>query len=137
MRSWLTATWMIAAATAAQAQTAPVVPIKPKPVATAPVRPALQTPADTATAPLTLVNTDFDTGKVTLAGEYALADETYGEWLRKMADKRFADLSPTMRANILAFYGTTPKTPASEEEKEGDKQRETQAALEQLRALKQ
>ncbi|MDB5501017.1 MAG: Peptidoglycan-binding protein, partial [Tardiphaga sp.] len=53
MRSWLTATWMIAAATAAQAQTTtpPVVPgVKPKPVATVPIRPALQSPADTVTA---------------------------------------------------------------------------------------
>ncbi|MET0877447.1 MAG: serine protease [Tardiphaga sp.] len=54
MRSWLTATWMIAAASAAQAQTAPqtppAAPAKPKPVATVPVRPALQTPADTVTA---------------------------------------------------------------------------------------
>jgi len=58
MRSWLTATWMIAAASAAQAQTAPPTTApqtpsaaaKPKPVATVPVRPALQTPADTVTA---------------------------------------------------------------------------------------
>ncbi|MDB5563453.1 MAG: peptidoglycan-binding protein, partial [Tardiphaga sp.] len=51
MRSLLTATWMIAAATAAQAQTAPAVPgVKPKPVATVPIRPAMQTPADTANA---------------------------------------------------------------------------------------
>lgn len=52
MRSWLTATWMIAAASAAQAQTPPPAApaAKPKPVATVPVRPALQTPADTANA---------------------------------------------------------------------------------------
>ncbi|MDB5617703.1 MAG: Peptidoglycan-binding domain 1 protein [Tardiphaga sp.] len=42
---------MIAAATAAQAQmTPPAAPVKPKPVATVPIRPALQTPADTANA---------------------------------------------------------------------------------------
>jgi peptidoglycan hydrolase-like protein with peptidoglycan-binding domain len=43
---------MIAAASAAQAQTAPpaATAVKPKPVATVPVRPALQTPADTANA---------------------------------------------------------------------------------------
>jgi hypothetical protein len=94
-------------------------------------------PADTATAPLKLANTDFDTGKVTLAGEYALADETYGEWVRKLADKKFENLSPQARENILTFYGTSPKTPASDEEKEGSKQRETLEALVQLRALKQ
>jgi peptidoglycan hydrolase-like protein with peptidoglycan-binding domain len=52
MRSLLTATWMMAAASMAQAQTAPpaATAVKPKPVATAPARPALQTPADTVTA---------------------------------------------------------------------------------------
>ena len=53
MRSMLTATLMfVAAGTSAQAQmTAPsTVGTKPKPVATVPIRPALQTPADTANA---------------------------------------------------------------------------------------
>ncbi|MCR5886954.1 zinc dependent phospholipase C family protein [Hymenobacter sp. J193] len=31
-----------------------------------------------------LPNADFDTGHQTKVGEYALADETYGEWLRKL-----------------------------------------------------
>src|SRR5580704_7010232 len=54
MRSVLTATWMIVAmGVSAQAQmsgTAAVNGVKPKQVATVPVRPALQTPADTANA---------------------------------------------------------------------------------------
>jgi hypothetical protein len=53
MRSMLTATLMIVAATyAAEAQTSGGVPpgIKPKTVTTIPIRPALQTPADTANA---------------------------------------------------------------------------------------
>jgi peptidoglycan hydrolase-like protein with peptidoglycan-binding domain len=53
MRSMLTATLMIVAATvAAEAQTSGGVPpgIKPKPVTTIPIRPELQTPADTANA---------------------------------------------------------------------------------------
>jgi hypothetical protein len=94
-------------------------------------------PADSAAAPLTLVNTDFDTGHTTKAGEYALADETYGEWLRKLADKKFENTTPALRQNILAFYGTEPKTPASLEEKDDKKQKQTQEALGQLRALKQ
>lgn len=93
-------------------------------------------PADTAAAPLTLANADFDTGHPTKAGEYALADETYGEWLRKLADKKFEHLTPVARQNILDFYGTQPKTPASGEEKERDKQAETRKALEELRAVK-
>lgn len=93
-------------------------------------------PADTAAAPLALANADFDTGHPTHAGEYGLADETYGEWVRKLAKKKFEALSPVARQNILAFYGSAPKGPVSQEEKEGDKQKETQEALEQLRALR-
>ena len=53
MRSMLTATLIfVAAAAAAEAQTKPssAAGTKPKPVATVPIRPALQTPADTANA---------------------------------------------------------------------------------------
>jgi len=51
MRSMLAATFVIMAAGAsAQAQTGAVAGIKPKPVTTVPIRPALQTPADTASA---------------------------------------------------------------------------------------
>ena len=51
MRSLLTATWMfVAMGASAQAQLTPpaTAGTKPKPVATVPIRPALQTPADTA-----------------------------------------------------------------------------------------
>lgn len=49
MRSILSATAMIMLASAAHAQApAPSTPVKPKPVATVPIRPAVQTPADTA-----------------------------------------------------------------------------------------
>ena len=93
-------------------------------------------PADTAAAPLKLANVDFDTGHPTRVGEYPLADETYGEWLRKLAAKKFEHLTPVTRQNILAFYGTQPKAPAPGEEKERRKQAETQKALEELRAVK-
>ncbi|HXO70309.1 MAG TPA: serine protease [Bradyrhizobium sp.] len=51
MRSAIAATLVIlASAVSAQAQTGAVTGVKPKPVATVPIRPALQTPADTANA---------------------------------------------------------------------------------------
>jgi peptidoglycan hydrolase-like protein with peptidoglycan-binding domain len=51
MRSAIAATLVIvASAVSAQAQTGAVTGIKPKPVTTVPIRPALQTPADTANA---------------------------------------------------------------------------------------
>jgi hypothetical protein len=93
-------------------------------------------PADTTAAPLALANVDFDTGRPTRAGAYALADETYGEWLRKLAGQKFENLNPVARQNILAFYGTQPKAPASEDEREGNKQQQTEEALRQLRALR-
>ena len=93
-------------------------------------------PADTTASPLALANADFDTGRPTHAGEYSLADETYGEWLRKLARHKFEGVSPVTRQNILTFYGTDPKHPVSAEEQEGDKEKETKEALAQLRAIK-
>jgi hypothetical protein len=56
---------------------------------------------------LVLANTDFDTGKATMAGEYELTDEAYAKLLDKLADRKFADISPELRKNALDFYGTT------------------------------
>ena len=95
----------------------------------------LRQPADTAAAPLPLANIDFDTGHLTRSGEYPLADETYGEWLRKLAKQKFEGLNPRARQNILAFYGKAPKATASHEEKKPGKQQETAEALAELRAL--
>ena len=55
---------------------------------------------------LSLENTDFDTGKPTVAGEYALTDEAYAKLLDKLADRKFADMTPALRQNILDFYST-------------------------------
>lgn len=83
---------------------------------------------------LGLPNTDFDTGHPTRAGEYSLADKTYGEWLRELAKKDFENTTTPMQQNILTFYGTTPKTPLDKDEKEADNQQKTQDALGKLRA---
>jgi zinc dependent phospholipase C len=60
---------------------------------------------------LRLENKDFDTGKETKAGEYALTDATYADLLNKLADAHFAHLTPELRTNILAFY-LDPQPPA-------------------------
>jgi len=57
-----------------------------------------------ATDALTLDNRDFDTGHETKAGEYALTDETYAELLAKLAQHKFAELTPALQTNILTFY---------------------------------
>ena len=50
---------------------------------------------------LSLENTDFDTGKPTAAGEYELTDEAYAKLLDKLTDRKFADMTPGLRKNIL------------------------------------
>ena len=62
---------------------------------------------------LTLPNTDFDTGKPTMRGEYALADETYDTLLDKLADRKFADVPDALRANMVGYYNAlAPAAPA-------------------------
>ena len=60
---------------------------------------------------LHLENRDFDTGRETLAGEYSLTDQTYSELLDKLAGEHFAQVTPELQANLLAFY-RDPKPPA-------------------------
>jgi hypothetical protein len=70
-------------------------------------------------------------------GEYALADETYGELVRKLADRKFENIQPALRQNILTFFDASPKPPVAEVEREPTTIRQTQEALKQLRALKE
>jgi len=53
---------------------------------------------------LVLANRDLDSGNVTKAAEYTLADETYATLLAKLSADKFAGTSPELRENILAFY---------------------------------
>jgi hypothetical protein len=53
---------------------------------------------------LQLANENFDTGRPTRIGEYHLADETYAKLLERF-DGHLNDISESMRANILMFYG--------------------------------
>ena len=49
-------------------------------------------------------DTDCDTGHKTAAAEYPLADVTYSRLLQDQNKKKFAQMTPELRANILAFY---------------------------------
>ncbi|MGE5205738.1 MAG: zinc dependent phospholipase C family protein [Chlamydiota bacterium] len=53
---------------------------------------------------LQLQDRDFDTGRVTRAGEYKLTDETYASLLDGLARRHFNAVTPDLRNNILAFY---------------------------------
>jgi hypothetical protein len=54
---------------------------------------------------LKLSNLDLDTGMPVSPGEYALTDQTYDQLLKKLGEKKFADVSADLRADILKFYG--------------------------------
>jgi len=82
---------------------------------------------------LHLTNTDFDTGKVTHAGEYDLSDKTYSKLLDGLAQHNFEHTTPDLRDNILAFYGD-PNAPVSTKKKPKDWEK-TQDELQRLRAL--
>src|SRR5206468_6477111 len=58
-----------------------------------------------AAGKLALPNTNFDVGRPTRRGEYALADETYAELVNKLEKHHFAGASATLRADIDRYYG--------------------------------
>jgi hypothetical protein len=53
-------------------------------------------------------NTNFDTGMPCRFGDYPLADETYGELLGRLADRKFQGTSAALSKNIVDFYGDGP-----------------------------
>ena len=54
-----------------------------------------------------LENDNFDTGTVTLPGQYPLADTTYADLLDHQAKDHFAETTPELRETILKFYADT------------------------------
>ena len=88
---------------------------------------------ETTAGDLHLENTDFDTGHVTRAGEYGLTDKAYAHLLDQLAQHNFEQISPELRANILAFYGD-PNAPVATKKKPADWQK-TQDEVQKLRAL--
>ncbi len=80
---------------------------------------------------LSLPNTDFDTGKDTHAGEYALCDQAYAYLLDKLASDNFAHLTPSLQENILAYY-SNPGAPISTKH-DPAKWQKTQDELHRLR----
>ena len=68
-----------------------------------------------------LDNRDCDTGKETSAGEYSLSDKTYADLLDKLAQHNFDQVSPDLRANILAYYSDPNALMAARKGKEKDK----------------
>ena len=55
----------------------------------------------------TIPNTNFDTGGPVEPGEYSLADKAYAELLDRLKQTQFKNMSPELRADILAYYADT------------------------------
>jgi zinc dependent phospholipase C len=53
---------------------------------------------------LELTNRDLDSGEVTRAAEYSLADESYAKLLARLAERKFDHTTPALRGDILHFY---------------------------------
>jgi Zinc dependent phospholipase C len=84
---------------------------------------------------LDLSNTDFDTGKLTKPGEYALTDKTYARLLEHLEKHDFENTSTELRRTVLAFYADVSAPIATKRNPE-DWQK-TQKRLERLRATVQ
>ena len=82
---------------------------------------------------LRLLNTDFDTGRVTRAGEYALTDNAYAHLLDDLARDDFRQLTPELQRNILAFYQDQNAPIATK--KKSDAWERTQQQLQRLKAI--
>jgi len=88
---------------------------------------------ETSAGKLQLTNTDFDTGRPTHAGEYALTDKAYAHLLDQLAARNFDKITAELRNNILAFY-SDPAAPIATKKKNKDWDK-VQADVEKLRAL--
>jgi hypothetical protein len=66
---------------------------------------------------LALTNTDFDTGKPSVYGEYSLSDETYCELLHKFADRHFANVPAALHTNINKYYAALDPTKMNRKER--------------------
>jgi hypothetical protein len=56
------------------------------------------------TGSVRLDNRDCDTGRITAAGEYELADQTYADLLDRLAARKFDRVTPALKEDILTFY---------------------------------
>jgi len=62
------------------------------------------------TGKLELLNRDCDTGRETVAGEYALTDKTYAWLIDRLASQNSDQVGPELRENIQRFY-SDPNAP--------------------------
>jgi hypothetical protein len=81
---------------------------------------------------LVLPNCDLDSGELTKAAEYSLADESYASLLADLSTKQFNLTSPQLRDNILDFYSDL--SPQIETKQNPSRWQKVLADLEQLKS---
>jgi hypothetical protein len=81
-----------------------------------------------------LPNDNFDVGADTGPGKYKMNDEAHAELLDRLADQKFAGVSPALLAELETFYAD-PSLPFVNK-KDRKAQARLQSALEQLKGLK-
>lgn len=62
---------------------------------------------------LTLPNRTLDTGKETFPGEYIIADDNYDDYLLKLKDKGFSNLTSHVKDHLISFYSKVKRPPVS------------------------
>ena len=82
---------------------------------------------------LELINCDFDTGKVTVAAEYSLTDESYAKLLDQLAKRKFDLTSTSLRDNVIQFYSDL--SAPIETKKDNARWQSVLASLDQLKLL--
>ena len=78
-----------------------------------------------------LRNTNFDTGRSSRRGDYALADETYDALVERLSKRRFEGVTAALRRNVISFYGadSAPSQGSRKERKEWERVQRNLAAL--------
>jgi hypothetical protein len=81
---------------------------------------------------LVLPDKNYDTGDFTPPGVYFLNDDIHAVWLHKLAETKFAGLTPAIKKDLLSFY-ENPSAPINTKKKLG----EWTQTLNELASLKQ
>jgi hypothetical protein len=82
---------------------------------------------------LVLPNYDLDSGKVTRAAEYPLADDAYAKLLLRQSDRKFDMTTSGLRTNILTFYADL--SPAFQTKLDKPDRQSVLSALDQLKRM--
>ena len=80
---------------------------------------------------LVLPNCDLDSGQPTMAGEYSLTDDAYAKLLSELSERKFDQMPPELRDNILQFYSDL--SAPIETKKDQARWQSVLASLEQLK----